>query len=224
MADELGTPALRPDAPLRERLLVDAVDDPCPGDQRVLLARDRAADEPDRRLRLVVLGDHQRACVLGAELAPPRLCDPVGVGVAQGGLLRGALGKRLAERPCPVGEPAEDGVRERDRPFQARPADELDRLVDGGVARDAVEERQLVRAEAQRGAHGWVELSHRSPAERLDRVVERPNPLDGAVGDPPGERPVPLVERGRLRGEGPVGVRAVLEDAPQHGEGRAPGR
>ena len=53
------------------------------------------------RLRRLVLGPHERARVLGAELAPPRLRDPVGIGVHE---RRG--GRRLlvqAARAGPAG-------------------------------------------------------------------------------------------------------------------------
>ena len=88
---------------------------------------------------------------------------------------------------------------------------ELDRLVDRRVARDAVQVRELVSAEPQRGAHRGIELPHGPPPELLDRVVERPCALDRAVGELTRERPVTLVEPCRFGAERPVRVRAVLE-------------
>ena len=113
--DELRAAALRPDAALCKRRLVDAVDDPGAGDERVLTTVHGAANEAHGGLGLVVLRAHQRPCVVRAELAPPRLGHPVGVRVAQRRLGRGALGERGAERAGAVREPAQDGVRERHR-------------------------------------------------------------------------------------------------------------
>ena len=62
-------------------------------------------------------------------------------------------------------------------------AHELHRLVHRRVRRDAVHEGELVGAEPERGAHRRVELAHRPPAERLDRVVERPDALHRPVGE-----------------------------------------
>ena len=73
-------------------------------------------------------------------------------------------------------------------------AHELDRLVDGRVARDAVEEAELVGAEPERRAHRRVELAHGPPAERLDRVVERADALHRPVGELLRERAVARVE------------------------------
>ncbi len=86
------------------------------------------------------------------------------------------------------------GVREGDRALEPGATDELDRLVDGGVGRDAVHVGELVGADAKRRAHRRVELAHRPPAQRLDRVVERADALHGPVGDLHGERPVARVE------------------------------
>ena len=92
-----------------------------------------------------------------------------------------------------VGEAAEHGVRERHRPLEPRPADELDRLVDGRVAGHAVEEDELVGAEAQRRAHGGIETADRPAAGDLDRVVERAGALHRAVR----ELPARARDRGR---------------------------
>ena len=117
-------------------------------------------------------------------------------------------GRRLEERPGAVGELPQDRVRERDGALEPRAAHELDGLVDGCVPRYAVEVGQLVRAEAERGAHRRVELADRPPPERLDRVVEGPGALDRPVGEAPRERAIPLVEPGRLGAQRAIGVGA----------------
>ena len=61
-----------------------------------------------------------------------------------------------------------------------------------------------------------------SAAEHLDRVVERPHPLHRSEGEPLGQRTVTLVEPRDRGAERPVGVSAVLEDAKQDPERRAP--
>ena len=124
-----------------------------------------------------------------AEVAAPDVPDPVRVR-----LLQRPVGERVEERPDPVGDAAQDGVRERDGALQPGAADELDGLVHRGVAGDALEPAELVRAEAQRGAHGRVELRDAAAAEGLDRVVDRPHALDGAVREPLRQRAVALVE------------------------------
>ena len=67
-------------------------------------------------------------------------------------------------------------------------------------------------------------LAQNEPAERLDRVVERPRALDGAVREPPCERAVTIVQVLGGAAQRAVGVRAVLEDAHEHLVRRAPGR
>ena len=139
-------------------------------------------------------------------------------------LERRGLAQTVEEWPDPVGQPAQDRVREGDSPFELRAPDELDRLVDGGIAGNAVEVSELERTEPERRSHRGVELANGSPPDRLDRMVERPYPLDGAVRELPGERPVAIVETGRRRAERAVGVGVLLEDALQHLErGRARG-
>ena len=224
VADELRAAALRPDAALRKRGLVDAVDDERAVDQRILSSLDRAAHEPDRGLRLLVLRRHQRARSVGAEVAPPRVRDPVRVRVPERRLLRRALGERGAQLARAVREAPQDRVRERHRPLQPRAPDELDRLVDRGVAWDAVHERELVRAETERGQDGRVDLPHGALADRLDRVVERPLPLDRAVREATGERAVAVIQRTGLGAQDAVGVRVVLEHPPQNGECDPPRR
>ncbi len=76
-------------------------------------------------------------------------------------------------------------------------ADELDRLVDRGIASDALDEPELVDTETECGAHGRVEARDAAAADRLDGVVECPDALHRPVREPLGECPVPLVEPGR---------------------------
>ena len=137
------------------------------------------------------------SALVGAELAPPGLGHPVGIGVLERRLRRASL--RAAPRAAssmPVDEPAHDRVRER-RPRARGPAGARARRVsfDGRVRRHRVHEAELVGAEPQRGAHGRVELAHGPPAERLDRVVERAHALHRAVRELHRERAVARVER-----------------------------
>ena len=132
--------------------------------------------------------------------------------MAQRGRRRRVVRQRLDQRPRPLGEPAHDGVRERDRALEAGAADELDRLVDRRVAGDG-EEDELVGAEAQRGAHGRVELAHgRRPSVSIAWSSVR-DALDGAVGELLRERPLARVETPAAARERAVGVGVVLEHA-----------
>src|SRR5207302_4301553 len=66
---QLRAPALRPDQASRERLLVDPVDVERVGKIRVALPFDAAVlapVDPDDALGRLVLGAHQRECVLAA--------------------------------------------------------------------------------------------------------------------------------------------------------------
>jgi hypothetical protein len=72
--------------------------------------------------------------------------------VLQRGLRRGSLGKRHDQVANPLSDPAQDGVREPDRPLGARGADELDRFVDARPGRIA----------ARTG--GSIELTARPPS------------------------------------------------------------
>ena len=111
-----------------------------------------------------------------------------------------------------LGQAPHDRVREGDGALEAGRPDELDGLVHGRVRRDAVHEGELVGAQAERRAHGRVELAHRPAAERLDRVVERADALHRPVGELLREGAVARVEPLRRAAEGPVGVRTLLED------------
>ena len=86
--------------------------------------------------------------------------------------------------------------------------------------RSGVRVTELVRAEAERRPHRRVELPHRPPPERLDRVVERPHALHGSVGQSLGERALPLVQALGGAAESAVRVRVLLEHAQEHLVGR----
>ena len=94
----------------------------------------------------------------------------------------------------------------------ASSTDSADRRVVG----DAVEEQQLLEAEVQRRAH--VRASMRLPAGHLpeDPVVGAAA-LDGAEGEPLGERAVARVETRGVRVQRAVGVGAALERAHDDG-------
>ena len=192
-----------------------------PGTSGSGVAVDLASDEPDDGRAGLVLGPHQRPRTVrrrdratrsrrsspdtSARARPPADVES-GSASTSGATL--------------VGEASQHGVRERHRPLEPGSPHELDGLVDGRVARHAVEEGELVRAEAERGPNGRVEPRDGPASDRLDRVVERPGPLHGAVGELPGERAVAVVEAGGRGAQSAVGVRLVLEDAQEHVEGR----
>ena len=90
---------------------------------------------------------------------------------------------------------------------------ELDRLADDRVDAAAVEERELVEPEPERGQRRRVEVLHR-PRELLDHVVEAELALDGAEGELHRERSLARVEASRLGVKRPVRVGPLLEDAP----------
>ena len=146
------------------------------------------------------------------------LVDPVGIR-----LLQRPVRERLDERPDPVRQPTHHGIRERDRALEAGAAHQLDRFVDSRMRR-GIGVTELVRAKPQRGPHRRVELPHRPPPEGLDRVVERPDSLDGAVREPLREGPLALVEPLRSASERAVGVGVLLEDPHQHLVRRTTGR
>ena len=137
----------------------------------------------------------------------PRLC---------GACLR----QSVEERRDPLGEPAKYRVGERHGALEPRTAHELDRLVDRRVACDAFHEPELVRTEAKGGSHGCVETVDAASAERLDRMVERPDPLDGAEGESLRQRSITLVELGSGATKRAICVRTVLEHALEDVERR----
>ncbi len=161
--DELRAAALRPDQPVGDGEVVDALDAIRPGNVGRLGARRRVSlDKADDRLERLVHRPHQRERVGGAEVAHPDVVDPVGIG-----LLQRAVGQAVEQRPDALGEPPHDRVRERHGALEACAADELDRLVRRCVRR-RVRVPELVRAEAERRAHRRVELAHR-PLARASR-------------------------------------------------------
>ena len=102
-----------------------------------------------------------------------------------------------------------------DGPLETCRAHELDRLVDRGVPRDAVEVGELVGADAQRSANRRVEL--RAPAAAPSASMPWSSARDAlhrAVGDLLGERAVAGVEALGGGGQRAIGVRVLLEDAP----------
>ena len=219
----MGAGTLRPDPALGECGLVDVLDVPGARDVCVRPAVDRAFDEPDDGGRRLVLGAHQREGVIRAEVAPPGLRNPVGIGMAQGGLLPGRLRESLDESSAVVGEPPQDGVRERHCSLEACAAHELDRLVDGCVPWDSVQIGELEGSQPNGGTYGDVQPSRRPATDRLDGVIERPDTLHRPVGELAGERAVTVVESGGSRPKRAVGVGLVLEDAADHVERRRPG-
>ena len=132
-----------------ERLLVDALDVQRVRQIQVGATFDLAglpAVQADDAFRRLVLRAHQRERFLLAELLPPQLGDPVGIGVLERRGMRIVLGQGREQRRDAFGKPAHDRVRERHRPLEARGANELDRLVHGCVRRH-VRVAELVRAE-----------------------------------------------------------------------------
>jgi hypothetical protein len=81
------------------------------------------------------------------------------------------------------------------------------------VARDAVDEGELVRAEPERGAYGRVEPPDAPATERFDRMVERAPALYRAECEALRETAVTVVELPGRAAERAVGVGALLEDA-----------
>ena len=132
------------------------------------------------------------------------------------GLGRRAVGKGVEEWAYPVRETSQHGVRERNRPLEPGPPDELDGLVHGRVARDAVDEGKLVRAEPERGPHGRVEPLDAPATEGLDRVVERPPALHRTEREALREAAIAVLERPGRAAERTVGIGALLEDAQEH--------
>ena len=134
-------------------------------------------------------------------------------------MLQRALRKRVEKPAQAVAQPPHHRIRERNSPLEPRCPDELDRLVHRRVWRD-FEVSELVCAEPERRAHGWVELSHGPLAERLDPVVERADPLHGAVGDLLRQGAVTPVEPCGRALEHAVRVGVVLEDTADDLVGR----
>ena len=186
-----------------------------PGTSASGRALDLAAQEADDDVARLVQRAHQREGTFSTQVAPPRLGDPVRVGVLQRRFSGGRLGKGVEERPDPVGETAEHRVRERHRTLETGAPDELDGLVHRRVPGDAVDEPELIGAEAKRRAHGRIEAVHATPPELLDRVVERAHALHRAERQPLRERAIAVVELRNSGSECAIGVRLVLEHPQQ---------
>ncbi len=135
------SPALRPDTTLCECHRVHTL---YPEHARhvSLLAVELAANDPNRRLRRLVLGVHERNRLIPTQVTFPDLGDPVGVRE-----LQRAFRQRVDELSQPLRETAHDGIRERHGALEVRAADELDALVHRCVAGHSVEVRELVRAD-----------------------------------------------------------------------------
>ena len=102
----------------------------------------------------------------------------------------------------------------------------LDVLVHGRIVGGATQIQKLEQPESQDGQHGRIEPLERPGEERRGDLVERCPPLHRPVAEGHGERPVALVELGRLGVQRAIGVRALLEHAADHPQGaaRAPAR
>jgi hypothetical protein len=80
----------------------------------------------------------------------------------------------------------------------------------------------LIRTQSQRSPYRWIEARYTTASKSLDRVVERPRPLDGAECKSLRERTVTCVEARCSRSKRAIGVRTVLEYAQENVErGRA---
>jgi hypothetical protein len=136
--------------------------------------------------------------------------------VPQRGLGGRRVRQRIHERATLLHGTAQDGV---DKPGAARRLGlgQLDRLADGRVGGDPVEEDELEGPEPQRGQQRGLQALDRPRGQRRDHVVERRDALDGAVGQLRGQRAVAGVQAGagQLAVERPVGPGALLED-PSH--------
>jgi hypothetical protein len=98
---------------------------------------------------------------------------------------------------------------------------ELDRLADGRVRRDAVEEHELEEPELERGPDGRLELA----VDVLgDHVVEGQASLDGAECQLLGERAVTGVESAGLAVQRAIGEGTVDQCAAHDGVRRTGGR
>ena len=100
---ELGATALRPDQARMQRLLVDPLDVQRVRQIRIGATFDLAglpAVQADDAFRRLVLRAHQRERLLRAELLPPELGDPVGIGMLERRGVRIVLGKRASRTRC----------------------------------------------------------------------------------------------------------------------------
>jgi hypothetical protein len=133
-------------------------------EQRARTRAQRIGSQRDRR-RLVV--DRERRDGVGpAEFGQQPFDQPVG--------MRRARAEVSVTRRIVDARPARVAPRQRPQHTVHEPAratrHDIDGLANRRVRRNAVE--QLERTEAQRGAHGRVELRHRPRRDRSQRVVE----------------------------------------------------
>ena len=147
----------------------------------------------------LVLRAHERERLLRAEVAPPRLGDPVRVRVLQRGLARASPpGATSSSGRDPVGEPPQHGVRERDGPLEpgtrARARPTRSRRRSAATPSTKPSWYAPSRSAARTGGSRRCDAA---TAERLDRVVERPHALHGAEREPLRERAIALVEARR---------------------------
>jgi hypothetical protein len=122
------------------------------------------------------------------------------------------LPQPFEQRRDSLGQPAQHGVRERDRALEACAPHQLHRFVDGRVRRD-VGIAELVRTQSQCCAHRRIELAHRPLPQRADRVVERAYALHRPEGEALRQRTIARIQPLGSRTQDAVGVRLVLEDA-----------
>ena len=176
---------------------------------------------PQRHLRRLVVGGHQRAGLLSAELSPPQARDPLRVRVLHGGLLGRRVGERSQQGSRALARgPAQHRVDET--VARAAPGlGQLDGVRDDGAVGRAAQVEQLVQPEPQRRQHRRVEPRGGPLGQCFDQVIERALALNRAVGQAHRERPVAPVQLPGLRLEGLLGVGAVLEHPPQHRVGTA---
>lgn len=118
------------------------------------------------------------------------------------------------------GEAAEDGVDERRGGGFAGALDEVDGVVDGSAGRDALEEVELVEAEAEGERDGEVELRDGLFEMRLEQGIEEAALAEDSEGEFGGERGVRGLHGGGERGvENVRGVGAFGFDAAKGFEG-----
>ena len=171
---ELRAAALRPGVAALEPLRTGiASDDP--------RARSGACARPSRAARS---GPASARARRRAELAPPRLRDPVGVGVHERRSGRRFLVQAREQVGQALGEPAHDRVRERRPPARARLRGRArPSRSTAACAGTASMKRELVGARAA-GRHAPAGRASAPAAGRaLDRVVERPDALHRPVGE-----------------------------------------
>ena len=135
----------------------------------------------------------------------------------------GRLGKAGEQLLQSRGQATHDRVGEGDCALDAGAAHQLHGLVRGGVGGDRAHEAELVGAQPERGEHGRIELAYGPTAERLDRVVERAQALDRAVGELHRERVLPSLQLGRGCAKGAVSVGALFGHAQDDVERHLPG-